>query len=122
MHLQKYYDLDIYGYFEVNCFIDNNYGIILEIEEDSIDFPFYSKKTDMRITFYDNEKFLYNISDYFIKDILEKDSYKIHTNNNEYYIEILDMNDRDIAYMIGNCKRIVYGKEVLEIIKEAFQF
>jgi hypothetical protein len=116
IHLKDNYNMNIYGYFNINCYINNNYGMILEIKEESIGFPFYSKKTDMKLTFYNDSKFLYNIDNYFIKDILDSNDYTLYAKDNEYYLDINNLDEKTNAYIMENTKRIIYGDEVEEII------
>lgn len=115
LHLKLSYDMSINGYFTVNCYINNNYGIILEIKQESSGFPFYGNKTDMKITFYNNSKFLYNIDNYFIKDILKDKEYNLYINDNEYYLDVSNLDERTNAYIIENTKRIIYGEDVENI-------
>lgn len=108
--------MNIYGYFNVNCYVNNNYGIILEIKEESIGFPLYNKKTDMKITFYNDAKVLFNIQDYFIIDMLKEGEYKLYIKDNEYYIDIDNIDNRTNAYILENTKKIIFGSDVLNII------
>lgn len=116
IHLKNHYKINIYCYFNINCYINSDYGVILEIKEDTSGFPFYSKKTDMKITFYNNSKFLYNIDNYFLKDILSEKDYKIYIKNNKYYLDILKLDNKNTAYIMENSKKIIYGDDVHNII------
>ena len=41
--LKKVYHFEIYAIFHIDCYIDDDYGIILEINKDSSPFFLYSK-------------------------------------------------------------------------------
>ena len=86
--LKYCYNLEIYGYYEIDVYIDKNYGIVIEMEKDDIDFECYDQ-IDMRVTFH-NQKFLYQIEDieYNKKIYKYKNKYYIKKYNVEYSIPI----------------------------------
>lgn len=86
--LKYCYNLEIYGYYEIDVYIDKNYGIVIEMEKDDIDFECYDQ-IDMRVTFH-NQKFLYQIEDieYNKKIYKYKNKYYVKKYNIEYSIPI----------------------------------
>lgn len=78
--LKKIYDIQIYSTFNIECFIDNNYGIVLEIKREYDPFNLYSKKTDLNIN-YNYTNFLYEVDDYFIN------SNNKYIYNNKIYVD-----------------------------------
>lgn len=78
--LKKIYDIQIYSTFNVECYVDDNYGIVLEIKREYDPFNLYSKKTDLNIN-YNYTKFLYEVDDYFIN------SDNKYIFNNKIYID-----------------------------------
>ncbi len=78
--LKKIYDIQIYSTFNVECYIDDNYGIVLEIKREYDPFNLYSKKTDLNIN-YNYTMFLYEVDDYFIN------SNNKYIYNNKIYID-----------------------------------
>lgn len=78
--LKKIYDIQIYSTFNVECYVDDNYGIVLEIKREYDSFNLYSKKTDLNIN-YNYTKFLYEVDDYFIN------SDNKYIFNNKIYID-----------------------------------
>lgn len=81
--LKYCYNLDIKGYYEIYIYIDKNYGIVIEMEKEEIDFECYDQ-IDMRITFH-NQKFLYQIEDIEYNNKIYKYKNKYYTN--KYNIE-----------------------------------
>lgn len=87
--LDKFYNITLSGFFKADIYIDKNYGYIIYLEKEDIEYyDYYDNKVDMILTFEETE-FLYQIDDelYFNKpkyiDILflEKKMYaKINTN------------------------------------------
>lgn len=105
--LKKKYNIDIYETFNIDCYICDNYGIILEIKKESNLFSKYSKTTDININYY-NSNLLFLISDYFIKDNI---NCNIYTYENRYYIELKE----DYKNICEFYDDIVYGNLVKKI-------
>ena len=82
--LKKIYNIEIYSTFNIECYISNVYGIVLEIKKEYDPFSKYAKNTDININYHYN-KFLFEVSDYFIKDKL---NCNIYIYNSKYYIDI----------------------------------
>lgn len=112
--LKKVYHFEIYAIFHIDCYIDDDYGIILEINKDSSPFFLYSKKTDIKLKIHDNYKFLYEIVDYFIKN---KVNCNIYIVDNKLYLELKD------DYMkISECiENIIYKEDDIEYIKNSIE-
>ncbi len=103
--LKKRYNVELYSIFNIKCYIDNSYGIIFEITREYDPFTLYLKKTDIKIIYYNNSKFLYSIDDYFITNKSKKYIYQ-----KKYY---LDSNSIDTCEHTND---IVYGNIVKKII------
>lgn len=82
--LKQYYNIKINGFYNINIYIDKKYGIIIEMQQEDIDFDYYDNQVDMKIVFH-NKKFLYEI------DELENKYNKIYKYKNKYYIENYDI-------------------------------
>lgn len=62
--LQKVYQLDIGGYYNIDVYTDSNYGAILEIEKEELDYlDYYDHQIDMRIVLHPIS-FLYQLKEY----------------------------------------------------------
>lgn len=105
LFLKKNYNVEIYSIFNIKCYINNAYGIILEIEREYDPFSLFSKNTNLKIEFCDNPIFLYKIDDYFISN----DKKYIYKNN--YYINATDKMD-----VIEHISEVIYGDIVKVII------
>ena len=62
--LNLYHGIKIKGYYDVHIYIDNDYGIVIELIKDDIDYIDYDEVIDMKILI-NNVKFLYKIDDIF---------------------------------------------------------
>ena len=104
LKLKKYYNIDIYGFYNVEAYIDNYYGTILKVIKDD-DFDLYYKQIDMHITI-EKCNFLYRVRDYFfVKNIK---NFNIYFYKNSFYLEIInELNNKDMIYLIENSE-IIY--------------
>lgn len=101
--LKYCYNIEINGFYDIDVYIDKNYGIIIEMKKEDIDFDFYDQ-VDMKISFH-NQKFLYQIEDI-------KRNKKIYKYKNKFYT-----NKYDIEHSIPIYKTIDIFKyaKVIEI-------
>ena len=104
--LNLYHGIKIKGYYDVHIYIDNNYGIIIELIKDDIDYVDYDEVIDMKISI-NNIEFLYKIEDIFKFNKLGK----IYLYKNELYLEPSNM---DIS--LFEHSEIIY-KNINNIIK-----
>lgn len=111
--LKKIYNIEVYSEFVIKCYINNIYGIILEIERKYDPFSLYTKKTNLEIYYYNDSCFLYDIEDYFIKNTLK--NYNLYIYKNKYYIELIDEDD---LKLIEFTNKILYGDEINKIINK----
>ena len=104
--LNLYHGIKIKGYYDVHIYIDNNYGVIIELIKDDIDYVDYDEVIDMKISI-NNIKLLYKIEDIFKFNKLGK----IYLYKNELYLEPSNM---DIS--LFEHSEIIY-KNINNIIK-----
>ena len=103
--IKKKYNIEVYGNYDIKCYIDKSYGIILDIKKEIDEFTKYTRKANLNIEFID-DKFLFEIDDYF----LCKNYKKIIKYNDKYYIEL-----SDYSSIMEDYNRIIYGDEKLLI-------
>lgn len=108
--LNSIYNLDLNGNYEINIYNNKEYGIILEIKKEEIEYFDYYDRVDMHL----------NISKY--TDILYKTTTIIkNTNIYEYkgdlYIEPIDIEFNKLGILIENSE-IVFGKKAYNIKKQ----
>ena len=110
--IKKIYNIEVYSTFNIECFINDNYGVIMVIEREYDAFNIYSKKADLNIKFYDNSLFLYEIDDYFLKSKI--DDACIYIYKNKFY---LDTKNSDITSIIEYIKNVIFGDDALKVIR-----
>ena len=89
--LDKYYNIKLKGFYDVNIYNDNNYSVI-EFIEDNIDVSDYYNRVDVHIN---------NIPIkllYCIEDIFDLNINYFYLYNNKYYIFIDDVNINNIEF------------------------
>ena len=108
--LKNYYNLKIEGYYDVNIYIDTNYGIALSLKKDEIEYYYYDNdQVDMRIKI-SNNKFLYLIDNYNI----DKNKYEVYKYLNSIYLLPKGrLESVDIARLMEYSKIIFNGEEIL---------
>lgn len=117
-NLKKNYDIKINGYYNIDVYQNNNYGIIIHMQKEDIEYyEYFTDQIDMQITIHNNVDFLYKISDFFsIKNFLNDNDFLLYKYDNELYIKI----NKKIDYInFGNvleyCTEICY--DIDKIIK-----
>lgn len=103
--LKDKYNIKIEGYYEIDAYIDNNYGVILHLNREDYDYyDYFKNQVDMKISIIDNE-FLYEVDD-IPKSILNKVSIIIE--DNKIYLKI-NKKLKDIEMMkLLESSKIVY--------------
>lgn len=114
--LNKNFDFNISGYYNIKIHIDNFYGAIIELIKDDVDyFDYFINQVDMRILIEKNSCFLYNIKDYFFIDDSLKKKIKIYLYQNEMFLKINEeLNEIELGKILEN-GTIIYGKQVDKI-------
>lgn len=110
--IRKEYNIDLYATFNVECYINDNYGIILYINKDNDPFLRYKEKINTNIKFHDKSKFLYEVDDYFIKDKIKCNMYLYKS---KYYMDLKD----DYFNICEHIKKIIFGEKVLIIMNNS---
>lgn len=114
LRIKNKYNLELNGYYDINVYIDNNYGSIIEIENEDLDYYNYFNQIDMEIKV-NKTTFLYEIDyEYIDKELLNKSI--IYKQNNKLYFKITD---KSILNKIIECSKIIYGDRVKEIMKSS---
>lgn len=118
--LNEFYDIEIKGFYDINIYQDNLFGIILKLEKGDLDFyDFYDDHIDMKIRIMKKEKFVFKLDKFSMlnKEIL--DYCRIYQYNNSFYvIPKRTLNDINIGFILENSK-IIYGEDAYKIINKA---
>lgn len=108
------YNIDIYGYIETKIYIDKNYGIIINLKKEELDyFDYFNDEIEMNIEII-NDSFLYKIEDYNKDLIKDKTIYKYKDN---LYINIDKIDNINLGKII-EISEIIYGEKAQNIIEK----
>ncbi|MDD2377733.1 MAG: hypothetical protein PHD10_03465 [Bacilli bacterium] len=110
LKLKNIYQLKISGYYDINVYINEHYGIILELFREPVECFDYFNSIDMKVNIINNSEFLYQVNDIseHYPTYLYKGKLYIRVNKNVSFIEL--------GKIIEN-GTIVYGDIVEEILK-----
>lgn len=60
--LNKFYDIELIGYYDIKIYCDKIYGYILDIKKENLEFyDYYDDHIDMKIEINNNQKFIYKL-------------------------------------------------------------
>ena len=100
LKLKKNYNINIYGFYNIEVFINKYYVSIIKITKDN-DLDLFYKQVDMHIIIYKNSVFLYKVNDYFFINNL--DNFNIYYYNDFFYLEIIkNITNKEMLYLIEN--------------------
>ncbi len=93
--LKNCYNLKISGYYNIDVYIDINYGVIVTMKHDDLEYYDYLiDQIDTQVTIHNNVNFLYKIADFFgAKSCLTNIDYSLYKYDNELYIKLNDKID-----------------------------
>lgn len=106
MRLKKYYKLDIRGYYNIDIYIDNYYGVILEISEDENYYDYFSDTVSIRMK-KNKTIFKYEVED---TSYISIDKFKISNIKDKICLEIIDTLDEKEYLELMEASKIIYDK------------
>lgn len=98
----------ISGYYIVYVYINNTYGMIIELIKEE-DFDFFKDFIELDIKIKENSKIYFKFNDYFL--IINKTN--IYYYNNNYYIDIDTLTKKEF-YKLLEYSSIIYNAENIE--------
>mgnify|MGYP003313547090 CR=1 FL=1 len=113
--LKDSYGLTFKGYYDINLHVDICYGVIIEIIKEELEyFDYFNNQVEINTKII-NDSFLYEVTDI---DQFENAKFKIYFYNNNFYLQVLDK-QIDMGEVLEFTNRIIYGKEVCDVLKKA---
>ncbi len=113
LKIKDIYNLNIKGYYEVTVYINDIYGIIIEMEKDDDEYmKLFGESLDMKIKFKFDSEIYYKLDEYKNYNI---DNYHLYFDNKNFYIELLDKIDYKAYLDLIENSVIVYGEDIKEI-------
>ena len=101
--IKEFYNIKLNGFYITRAYIDNNYGIIIDMKKDDNDFIYYNDYEIEMQLIVNEVTFLYEIEDIFMsKNIYPK--IDIYSYKNKYYLKLKE----DILNNIIEYVNIIY--------------
>lgn len=108
--LKKRLNKDFHGFYNIDIYVDIEYGIVIEIMKEKIDYYDYiTNQIEMQVNIEMDSEFLFEVEDIFDYDLYLKAP--IYLYNEKYYIDISKNNNFSILEYV----KIVYGNDVTMI-------
>lgn len=115
IRLKNIYNLNLNGYYEVIVYINDLYGIIIEMEKDDDEYiKIFGDTLDMKITFKFDCEILYKIENI---DFIDFSKYNLYYKNNNLYISIKNKylpEKNEYLNLLENSK-LVYGSDLKKL-------
>ena len=117
--IQNKFTLDLNGYYNVYIYKDKNYGLIIDMQKEDIEYlDYFNNQIELNIEVIE-ESFLYKVEDVFniTKSILDK--FIIYKNGDTIYLKAKEkINNIELGIILENGE-IIYGKEANTIKKNS---
>ena len=111
--LKFYYDITLKGFINVWLYLDKNYGLVIKIEKEELEYFDYNEALDMNIKIKE-VSFLYELKEVLNKPFLNK--FIIYKYRDNFYLKPKQkLSDIDMGILLENTK-IIY-KNVDRILK-----
>ena len=115
LKLQDKYSLEFIGYYNITIYVDKNYGVIIEVKKEQLEYLDYFGSTLEINTRILEDSFLYEVS-----SVDFSDNYLIYTLNGKIYIRIKKIiSNVQMGTILEKVNKIIYGKERKKITKKA---
>ena len=111
--LKKIYNIELNGYYNIDIYIDNNYGAIINIKKDDLEYyDYFNDQIDTQIIIHNNSNFLYKVKDFLdIKNNIHS-NFSLYKYYNEFYIRLNDKIDENkLGFILEYCEEICYDIE-----------
>lgn len=117
LKLKNNYKIEISGFYKINIYIDNCYGIIITMIKEDIDyFDYFSSNIDMQINKPFKTNFLYKIEDLFYINKTTLKKMIIYFYKDSYYLKPKKNYKKELIKLLDFCE-IIFDEKKEEIIK-----
>lgn len=117
LKLKKYIHVQLNGLYQIDVFLDEYYGAVIEMIKIDVDYiEYYSNYIDMNITI-ENTDFIYLIKDYFDIPNNIKNKLNIYKYENNLYAKIIEKLTGIEFAQLTEMAEIIYNSE--DILKSA---
>ncbi len=116
LQIKRKYDIELYGYYNITLYVDMNYGIIINIKKEELEYlDYFNNELEMNIEVIE-DSFLYQIEDIFSLDKYILNKFEIYKNKEKLFLKAKEnISDIELGLILENAK-MMYGKKAKEII------
>ena len=120
LHLKNVYNLDMQGYYIVDIYKDVNYGVVVEIEKEELDyFEYFDNQVDMRISIHTDSIILYKFTDIFSIPNILLPNLDIYVHHNIVYGRVNQaLSPAQSSFLMEYHHSIVYGDSTKNIVQK----
>lgn len=112
LKLKDIYKFNIGGFYIIDIYVDDNYGAILEVTKEDIDyFEYLNSSIDMKVSKPKKVKFLYEIEDLFLIDKKILNKFDIYFYKNKYYLNLVKKINKKELIILLEFVDIIYESE-----------
>ena len=111
------YNIEVNGYYDINIYNEKNYGVIIEIESEDLEYYNYFNQIDMEINVLKDSLFLYEINYEFIDNSI-LDNFICYKMQDRIYLKAKDIVPENVLSKVLECSHILYGSKVEKIMKQ----
>ncbi|MEI3530379.1 MAG: hypothetical protein V8Q75_04815 [Bacilli bacterium] len=116
LKLKKYYMINISGYYNIDVYIDNDYGLVINLNKENIEYyDYFDNQIDMRISLKDS-KFLYGIDDPLSLPAFAEGNIYIY--KDKYYVDFNDIIDNVTMMYLLEFSDIIFDEQI-DIIRHS---
>lgn len=110
--LNEYYDIKIQGYYNIDIYIDKNYGGVLKLNKEELEYyDYFDNQVDMKIII-NKTPFMYQVEDFFDIDLKKYNVYKYL--NNIYLLPKKRLSNIELAKLMENSVVIYDSDNVIK--------
>lgn len=111
LKLKNLYNMDIEGYYKIDIYKDNYYGMIVEIKREELDyFDYFDNQIEMRISIHEEHSILYEFDDFFSLNYSLLSKMRFYIYHDKIYGEVKEeISKIEGAYLQEQCTSIIYG-------------
>ena len=106
LSLNKKYEIPLKGYYNINVYEDKNYGMVLELIYEDMEYYNYFDQIDLNINIMADNEFLYKIKYEFL-DNITNNGIVCYKYNNELYLQL--KNQKNLFHILEFIE-VVYDK------------
>ena len=116
LKLKQNYKFDVCGFYAIDIYIDNTYGVVISMLKEDVDYyDYFNSNIDMQISKPKKTKFLYKVDDLFFIDKKILNKLEIYDYMGDYYLKSNNISNKEIIKLI-EFSEIIYD-ETEKIIK-----